>query len=131
MRRRKFLEKVSLGAAGIGLIGSCKGETKGRADLTDSLTSVKIPGYRANIKSSFSPSGTIGANDRVVLALIGAGNWGTGLALTVSDLNKNIVVKYICDVDDTRGGRVGSEIGKKQGFEPVQVKRKLFITLPL
>ena len=46
----------------------------------------------------------------------------------MSDLNKNIVIKYICDVDDTRGGRVISELGKKQGFEPIRVRdmRKVF-----
>ena len=30
-----------------------------------------------------------GANDRIVLALIGAGSWGTNLILTVADINKN------------------------------------------
>ena len=128
MKRRKFLEKVSLSAAGISLISSCKGETKGTGDITNNLADAQIPVYRTKIKSAFSPSGPESAGDKVVLALIGAGNWGTGLALTVSDLNKNIVIKYICDVDDTRGGRVISEIGKKQGFEPASVRdmRKVF-----
>ena len=128
MQRRKFLEKVSLGAAGIGLISSCKGKIKGTGDSSNSLAGSQIPVYRTKIKSAFSPSGPKSASDKVVLALIGAGNWGTGLALTVSDLNKNIVIKYICDVDDTRGGRVISEIGKKQGFEPTSVRdmRKVF-----
>jgi predicted dehydrogenase len=128
MKRRRFLESVSLGAGGIGLISSCTRETKSTADLTNTLANAKIPGYRTKIKSTFPLSGLHSANDRVVLALIGAGNWGTGLALTISDLNKNIVIKYICDVDDTRGGRVISELGKKQGFEPASVRdmRKVF-----
>ena len=128
MKRRKFLEKVSLGAAGIGLISSCKGEIKSTGDITNNLAGSQIPVYRTKIKPAFSPSGPKSAGDKVVLALIGAGNWGTGLALTVSDLNKNIVIKYICDVDDTRGGRVISEIGKKQGFEPASVRdmRRVF-----
>jgi predicted dehydrogenase len=128
MKRRKFLEKVSVSAAGIGLISSCTHEIKSTENLTSTISKAKTPEYRSKIKSSFAVSGTHSANDKVILALIGAGNWGTGLALTISDLNKNIVIKYICDVDDTRGGRVISEIGKKQGFEPASVRdmRKVF-----
>jgi predicted dehydrogenase len=128
MKRRKFLEKVSLSAAGIGFISSCGGEIKSPGNLTGSLTNAQTPGYRATIKSSFATAKTRNANDRVILALIGAGNWGTGLALNISGLNKNIVIKYICDVDDTRGGRAISEIEKKQGFAPTRVRdmRKVF-----
>jgi predicted dehydrogenase len=128
MKRRRFLEQVSLSAAGIGLLSSCKHEIKSAENLTGTLSNAKTPEYRTKIKSSFAASGTQGANDKVILALIGAGNWGTGLALTISDLNKNIVIKYICDVDDTRGGRVISELEKKQGFAPVSVRdmRKVF-----
>jgi len=128
MKRRKFLEQASLGAAGIGLISSCRHEIKSSENLTGALLNAKTPEYRTKIKSSFAASGTQGANDKVILALIGAGNWGTGLALTISDLNKNIEIKYICDADDTRGGRVISELEKKQGFAPVSVRdmRKVF-----
>jgi predicted dehydrogenase len=128
MERRKFLEKVSLGAAGIGLIGSCKGEIKNPVDSGNLKSNGQTPGYRSKIKSAFAADGNHGANDRVNLALIGAGNWGTGLALNVSNLNKNTVIKYICDVDDTRGGRAISEIEKKQGFAPVRVRdmRKVY-----
>jgi predicted dehydrogenase len=128
MKRRKFLEQASLGVAGMGLISSCKGGLKSAAVASDNLTNVQVPGYRTKIKSSFVIGNTRSANDKVVLALIGAGNWGTGLALKTSDLNKNIVFKYICDVDDTRGGRAISEIEKKQGFAPTRVRdmRKVF-----
>jgi predicted dehydrogenase len=128
MKRRKFLEQVSLGAAGAGLISSCKGGLKSAPETTDLLPNAHAPAYRSAIKTSFVTAKPRSANDRVVLALIGAGNWGTGLALTVSSLDKNVVIKYICDVDDTRGGRVISELGKKQGFDPSPVRdmRKVF-----
>jgi len=128
MKRRKFLEQVSLGAAGAGLISSCKGGLKSAPETTDLLPNAHAPAYRSAIKTSFVTAKPRSANDRVVLALIGAGNWGTGLALTVSSLDKNVVIKYICDVDDTRGGRVISELGKKQGFDssPVRDMRKVF-----
>lgn len=128
MKRRKFLENVSLGAAGIGFLSACKGGIKDTSGLAERNTALQVPVYRAKIKSSFASANPRNASDRVILALIGAGNWGTGLALTVTDLNKNTIIKYVCDVDDTRGGRVISEIGKKQGFEPTRVRdmRRVF-----
>lgn len=83
-------------------------------------TSEKVPAYRSKIKSSFSIKNLKSANDRVVLALIGAGNWGTNLILNVAELNKNVHVKYVCDVDDTRGGRAISELEKMQHFSPIR-----------
>lgn len=83
-------------------------------------TSGEAPAYRSKVKSSFSINNLKSANDRVVLALIGAGNWGTNLILNVAELNKNVQVKYVCDVDDTRGGRAISELAKMQHFSPVR-----------
>ena len=45
-----------------------------------------------------------GANEKVVLALIGAGNRGTQIILSMQKCNTNVEVKYICDVDKERGG---------------------------
>jgi len=62
------------------------------------------------------------ANDKVVLGLIGCGGRGTRLIL---DFRKNcmgVEVKYICDVDATRGGRAIKELGKDQGYEPLWVE---------
>ena len=60
--------------------------------------------------------------------MIGAGSWGTNLILNVAELNKNVLVKYVCDVDDTRGGRAISELEKIQKVKPVRVRdmRKVF-----
>jgi predicted dehydrogenase len=64
----------------------------------------------------------------VVLALIGAGNWGTNLILTVAGINKNVFVKYICDVDDTRGGHAITELEKIQKVKPIRERdmRKVY-----
>ncbi|MDA3867588.1 MAG: Gfo/Idh/MocA family oxidoreductase [Salinivirgaceae bacterium] len=122
MERRKFLGSVSLGAVGIGMLGSCKGGMKGDGNTTNNQVNSLPPSYRTKIKSSFSSSNSQGANDRVVLALIGAGGWGTGLAINVMDINKNVAIKYVCDVDDTRGGMAIAEIEKRQGNAPIRVR---------
>ncbi len=60
--------------------------------------------------------------------MIGAGNWGTNLILTVAGINKNVFVKYVCDVDDTRGGHAITELEKIQKVKPVRVRdmRKVY-----
>ncbi len=131
MKRRHFFGNLSWSMAALGLSSSCSNATE--KDIVqntkpDSLSADRIPGYRKKIKTTFSIGGTLGSNDRVVLALIGAGNWGTNLILSVSKINKNIEVKYICDVDDTRGGRAIKEIESLQKVKPIRVRdmRKVF-----
>lgn len=63
-----------------------------------------------------------GANDRVVLGLIGAGGRGTSLILDFYKHCENVQVKYICDVDASRGGRAKKELAAKQGFAPASVE---------
>ena len=62
-----------------------------------------------------------GANDKVILALIGAGGRGTQLILSMQQCTANVNVKYICDVDASRGGAVVEELNKLQGFAPQKV----------
>jgi len=62
-----------------------------------------------------------GANDKIVLALVGAGGRGTQLIQSIQACYPNIEVKYICDVDPTRGGRVVDDMTKKQGYAPKRV----------
>jgi len=105
MKRRKFFKVTSLSAAGLSLAVSCSSNKK-PADLTGEAKPVPVnaPDYRKMIKNSFPKVGLKSANDTVVLALIGAGGQGNTLALQTSELGENIRFKYICDVDDTRGG---------------------------
>ena len=98
MRRRRFLTNLSLGAAGIGVTTSCTGPNEdqaiSKAPAVESVANVE-PAYRKQIKSSFRSANTKGTSDIVILALIGAGNWGTNLIINVIDIEKNIV-NYIC-----------------------------------
>jgi predicted dehydrogenase len=128
MERRKFLKRTSLGVAGLGMISGCDSGLKSAEENPVGLAKAEAPGYRDRIKRSFTTTAMKGAGDRVIIALIGAGNWGTGLALNVADLNNNVVIKYVCDVDDTRGGRAIAELEKKQGFAPTRVRemRRVF-----
>jgi predicted dehydrogenase len=128
MNRRKFIGNVSLGVAGIGLANACSGGGNTVETKQTGQQKLQVPGYRAKIKSSFASVNPRSASDRVILALIGAGSWGTNLLLNILALNKNIEVKYVCDVDDTRGGMAIAETEKKQGFPPARVRdmRRVF-----
>jgi predicted dehydrogenase len=57
-------------------------------------------------------------NDKVVLALIGAGGRGTQNILSFKKTCPEVEVKYICEVDKERGGRVIDELGKQQKIKP-------------
>ena len=61
------------------------------------------------------------ANDKVVLALIGAGGRGTQVILGMQKCLPGVEVKYVCEVDRERGGRVIDELGKQQGYNPQRV----------
>lgn len=62
------------------------------------------------------------ANDKVVLALIGAGGRGTQVILGMQKCLPGVEVKYVCEVDQERGGRVIDELGKQQGYKPQRVE---------
>ena len=65
--------------------------------------------------SAFSPSGILGANDKITVALIGARNMGW---YDLEDLLKqpNVVCKTLCDVDDTVLAEKSAELVKR-GFK--------------
>ena len=123
MKRRKFFKLASAGAAGITLGTACRraGDNAGGPALGTGINNI-IPDYRATIKTAFSKSDARSPNDKVVLALIGAGGYGTYLILEAVNAGENILIKYVCDVDDTRGGRAIFEIEKIQGFKPISVR---------
>ncbi|MEN8228217.1 MAG: Gfo/Idh/MocA family oxidoreductase [Bacteroidota bacterium] len=132
MKRRHFFSNLSWSVVGLGLATSCSNsgekEIGQHAEPGGHQIPDKVPSYREQIKTTFSKEGVMGSNDRVVLALIGAGNWGTNLILNIADLNQNVFVKYVCDVDDTRGGRAISELEKTQKVRPARVRdmRRVF-----
>jgi len=59
-----------------------------------------------------------GPNNKIVLALIGAGGRGTQLILGMKQCTANVEVKYVCESDAARGGRVVEDLNKLQGYAP-------------
>jgi predicted dehydrogenase len=93
MRRRKFIGTTLTGTAGFAV---------GASGLL--LSSCK------------------GANDKVVLALIGAGGRGLATLKTCCSENNGVEVKTICDVNDLNSARAAAEIEKQFGYKPATVR---------
>ncbi len=68
------------------------------------------------------------ANDKVVLALIGAGGRGTQVILSMQKCTPGVEVKYVCEVDEERGGRAIDELEKQQKVRPKRIgdMRRIF-----
>jgi predicted dehydrogenase len=123
MKRRKFFQVSTAGVAGLALTSSCNTQSAEKnAEASDIQSPSEVPDYRKTIKTEFTSVKTKPASDKVILALIGAGSWGTNLILEAANAGENILIKYVCDVDDTRGGRAISELEKIQGFKPIAVR---------
>jgi len=123
MKRRRFFQLTSAGAAAMSMAAACKpfGSDAGKQTKDENMKS-EIPDYRKTIKTDFSSIKGKPASDRVITALIGAGSWGSNLIMEAANSGENILVKYVCDVDDTRGGRAIAELEKIQGVRPVAIR---------
>ena len=130
MKRRTFFQLSSLSLAGMGLAGSCTRQDPKKTEAAAASTGIPAgpPAYRNSLKTSNPGTKKRSAGDTVVLALIGAGAYGTNLILQAAGSDSNIRIKYVCDVDDTRGGHAIAELKKQQGTEPLRVRdmRKVF-----
>ena len=62
----------------------------------------------------------LGANERIVLALIGGNNQGRGVALNA--IKDGAEIKTFCDLDDAVLGRTGADLAKAQGKDPAPEK---------
>ena len=89
MRRREFLGKTLIGTAGMAL-GS----------------------------SSLLTSSCKGANDKIVLSLIGAGGRGVPTIISCCKSNVNVEIKTVCDVNDLRSASAAADIEKQLGYKP-------------
>jgi len=128
MKRRKFFQVTSAGALGMAIASSCKPSVK-ESIQESGPASMTIPDYRNTIITTpFTTGKKKSAGDKVILALIGSGNWGSNLILEAANSGENILIKYVCDVDDDRVVRVISELEKIQGVKPIAVRdmRKVF-----
>jgi predicted dehydrogenase len=68
------------------------------------------------------PSGQKGANDKIVLALIGAGGRGVETIISTCKINTNVEIKTICDVKATRVAAALNAIEKQLGYKPKSTK---------
>ena len=69
---------------------------------------------------SLAPRRVLGANEKVVLALIGAGGRGSVVIQALTKLD-NVETKYVCDIDDTRGGWAMQTLEEIQGHPPKRI----------
>ncbi|MGB8490135.1 MAG: Gfo/Idh/MocA family oxidoreductase [Bacteroidales bacterium] len=94
MKRRDFIGKTIIGTAGVSL------------------------------GASFMPlsSGFQGANDTIVLAIIGSGSRGTGTIISTCKLNANVKIKTVCDVNDLKADKAINAIEKSLGYKPQRSK---------
>jgi len=93
MKRRDFISRTINGAAGISL------------------------GTSVFSKGSFN-----GANDKIVLALVGSGERGLGTIISTCKVNANLEIKTVCDVKTTRLETAVSTIEKELDYRPVSTK---------
>jgi predicted dehydrogenase len=68
--------------------------------------------------SAIIPSSSLGANDKVVLAIIGSGNRGTSVIINTCRANSNVEIKTVCDVNDLKAARAIGRIEKELGYKP-------------
>jgi len=58
------------------------------------------------------------ANDKVVLALVGAGGRGRSTIINACKINQGVEIKYVCDVNDQKSAKSINEIEEKLGYRP-------------
>jgi len=70
---------------------------------------------------SILPTAVLGANDKIVLGLIGAGGRGS---LLIEGMTRaaGVETKYVCEVDQTRGHGAMRNLEKIQGYAPKRVE---------
>jgi len=61
---------------------------------------------------------TKGANEKVVLALVGCGGRGMDCVINCCKINENVTVKTVCDVNRTKMDRAAAQIEKDLGYRP-------------
>jgi predicted dehydrogenase len=60
----------------------------------------------------------VGANDKIVLALIGCGGRGLGCVVNCCKINENVEIKTVCDVNRTKLSNAAKTIERELGKRP-------------
>jgi predicted dehydrogenase len=94
MNRRNFIKTGVIASAGVGL----------------------------GLNSSLFASSCAGANDRIVLALVGCGGRGLSTITNCCKINENVVIKTVCDVNRTKLGKAVARVEKDLGYKPGQTE---------
>ena len=66
----------------------------------------------------FNTSSCKGANDKIVLAVIGVGSWGMTGVLNCCKVNEGVTIKTLCDVNRTRLDRSAALVEREFGYRP-------------
>jgi predicted dehydrogenase len=90
MQRREFLKAGAVGAAGMAF-GS---------------------------RMLFAGNTVVGANDKIVLALIGCGDRGLGCIVNCCKTNDKVVIKTVCDVNRTKLAGAAKRVEEQLGYLP-------------
>jgi len=117
MNRRRFLSESIKGAAGLSLGMAAVSKS---ADKPADANSKPADANSKPAKTPAPSANAAGANERVVLAIIGAGNYGTKVITRMIKL-PNVQVKYACDVNDERGAGTIKTLEESQGFAPKRI----------
>ncbi|GHT39638.1 dehydrogenase [Bacteroidia bacterium] len=64
----------------------------------------------------------VGANDKIVLALVGCGGRGLGCIINCCKINKNVEIKTVCDVNRTKLAKAVDSVEKELGYRPTPVE---------
>lgn len=79
-------------------------------------------GVSLGMGSLLSTSSCIGANDRIVLALVGSGGRGLGTIINCCKINENVVIKTVCDVNRTKLANAIDKVEKELGYRPAKTE---------
>jgi len=60
----------------------------------------------------------MGANDKIVLAIIGTGSRGMSCIVNCCKINENVVIKTVCDVNKTKLAKAAATVEKELGYRP-------------
>ncbi|MDR1886730.1 MAG: Gfo/Idh/MocA family oxidoreductase [Prevotellaceae bacterium] len=78
---------------------------------------IATAGAGIGINSLFASS-CAGANDRIVLALVGSGGRGLGCIINCCKINENVVIKTVCDVNKTKLNNAVAKVEQELGYKP-------------
>ncbi|MBM3456982.1 MAG: Gfo/Idh/MocA family oxidoreductase [Armatimonadetes bacterium] len=80
-----------------------------------------LSGAAAGAAFTTTPAQAQGANNRLVVGVMGTGGRGTGLA-TAFENQPDVEVAYVCDVDQSRADRAAAAVAKAGGKAPQAVQ---------